>query len=96
MSVRIRANPTEDPVNELNVHRYPAEWAQFNLARRICQMASREARLDFVANLRHKETPEFMIDLDIEVRRQWPLRHAPIQIPAKLIEIMHEQNTVVG
>ncbi|MFS2004626.1 hypothetical protein ACEN9F_13470 [Duganella sp. CT11-25] len=98
MSIRIRANATEDPVNNLHVHRYPAEWAQFNQARRICQMDSQDARRAFVANLRFKETPQYMIDLDVEVRRQWPLRKAPLVIPPALVALMEQSqqsNTVV-
>lgn len=90
MSIRIRAHATEDAVNDLHEHRYPAEWVQFNLARRICQMPSKAARLLFVANLRFKETPDFMIALDVEVRRQWPLRNDPRVIPPALLVIMQE------
>jgi len=86
--IRIRAHATPDAASDLHVHRHPPEWARFNLARRICQLPSKEARLNFVANLRLVEAPEFMIALDAEVRRQWPLRKEPLEIPAALVEIM--------
>lgn len=75
MNMRCRTNVPDDPVDERHVDQSSDKWAQFNLARRICQMKKKEARQLFVANLRFKETPEFVGDLEREVRRQWPLRN---------------------
>lgn len=90
MSIRIRANPTEDLVDERHVSKIPPEWARFNQARRIVQMAKKEARLQFVANQRVVETPEYVVALEKEVRRQWPLRFEPLEIPLELMSIMKQ------
>ncbi len=90
MSIRIRANATADQVDERHIHKMPPEWARFNQARRIVQLESKAARLAFIANLRLVETPEYVIDLEKEVRRQWPLRSEPQKIPPELMNIMQQ------
>ncbi len=86
MASRIRENVPDDPVSDRHVCKSPPEWILFNLARRICQIPSKESRQKFVANLRFVETPEFVIDLEREVRRQFPMRNQPTRTWLKTFE----------
>lgn len=95
MSIRIREHATAEPPATVDISRLPPDWTRFNLARRIVQVADKDARKSWMDTLRCSETPEFMLALDIEVRRQWPLRRQPFVIPPELIKIMQQEKVVV-
>lgn len=95
MSIRIREHAADDPPPTVNVSQFPPEWTRLNLARRIVQVPDKEARKSWMDTLRCSETPEFMQALDIEVRRQWPLRRQPFVIPPDVLKIMQQQKVVL-
>lgn len=95
MSIRIREHATAEPAPSVNLTQSPPEWTRFNLARRIVQVADKAERKSWMDTLRCSETPDFMLALDIEVRRQWPLRYQPFVIPPELVAIMQQQKVVV-
>lgn len=80
MASRVREFYTPDPESELHVCKADGDWILFNLARRIVQIPSKTSRQVFISNLRLVESPEYMVDLEREVRRQWPLRRERINV----------------
>lgn len=77
MSIFIRENPKpEPPLDDRNLCKLPHWLVLRDKAWQVCHTPTKEKRREMLYLMSFVETPEFMVELETEIRKMWKELHS--------------------